>query len=177
VLAQLIERLAARRLDEGYPEFQPSNLEFTALEVSESAVNMIPARARARLNIRFNPNHTGAALVDWLARECAAAEAGFDGTVTLDPAISGEAFYTAPCGFTAGVIAAIRETLGVTAEPSTSGGTSDARFLRALCPVIEFGLVGSTMHMVDERVPVAEVEALTRTYAAIIRGYFGARER
>jgi succinyl-diaminopimelate desuccinylase len=177
VLAKLIERLAARRLDEGYPEFQPSNLEFTALEVSESAVNMIPARARARLNIRFNPNHTGAQLVDWLARECAEAEAGFEGKVTLDPSISGEAFYTAPCGFTAGVIAAIRETLGVTAEPSTSGGTSDARFIRDLCPVIEFGLVGSTMHMVDERVPVAEVEALTRTYAAIIRGYFGARER
>ena len=172
VLIELLNRLQSRRLDEGYPEFQPSNLEVTDLEVGNPAHNVIPARASARLNIRFNPSWKGSQLSAWLEEERARAEAGFAGTVTLEIRMSGEAFYTEPGPFVDVVAAAARETTGREAELSTSGGTSDARFIRALCPVVEFGLVGSTMHMVDERAPVAEIEGLARVYEAVLRRYF-----
>jgi succinyl-diaminopimelate desuccinylase len=172
VLVSLLHRLAARRLDEGYPEFQPSNLEVTDLEVGNPAHNVIPARARARLNIRFNPNWKGADLIAWLTDEAAQAAAGFAGTVSLDARATGEAFYTQPGAFTDLVSAAVREATGRTPELSTSGGTSDARFIRDLCPVVEMGLVGTTMHMVDERAPVAELKALEQVYAGVLRRYF-----
>jgi succinyl-diaminopimelate desuccinylase len=174
VLVALLQRLSARRLDEGYPEFQPSNLEVTDLEVGNPTHNVIPARARARLNVRFNPNWTGEALIAWLDEEVAQARAGFAGRIELDARATGEAFYTAPGAFTDVVVAAVREAAGRTPELSTSGGTSDARFIRALCPVVELGLVGSTMHMVDERAPVGELLALERVYAAVLRRYFEA---
>jgi succinyl-diaminopimelate desuccinylase len=172
VLARLLASLDAHVLDEGYPEFQPSNLELTEIEVGNPAQNVIPARARARLNIRFNPNHKGADLIRWLQSRCEAAAKDFKGSISLDPAISGEAFHTAPDAFVHMCAEAIKAELGETADLSTTGGTSDARFIRNLCPVIEFGLVGTTMHMVDERVPVSEVEALSRVYRRIIEGYF-----
>jgi len=173
VLIDLLHRLSRRDLDRGYPEFQPSNLEVVDLAVGNPATNVIPAKAEARLNIRFNPNHTGQSLADWLAEECAMAEAAFDrGQVHLRTSISGEAFYTAPGAFTDLVAGAVEAATGAKPELSTSGGTSDARFIRALCPVVEFGLVGTTMHMVDERVPVAEVERLTEAYHTVIARYF-----
>ena len=172
VLIELLQRLRTRRLDEGYPEFQPSNLEVTDLEVGNPAHNVIPARASARLNIRFNPSWKGAELSAWLEEERARAEAGFAGTVSLEVRMSGEAFYTEPGPFVDVVAAAAREATGRLAELSTSGGTSDARFIRALCPVVELGLVGTTMHMVDERAPVAEIEGLARVYEAVLRRYF-----
>ena len=174
VLIRLLERLVNHRLDDGYPEFQPSNLEVTALAADDVATNVIPAKASARLNIRFNPAHTGAGLVQWLAAECEAAGASFAGAVRLKTAISGEAFHTAPDRFVHTVADAVEATLGVRPELSTSGGTSDARFIRAMCPVIEFGLVGATMHKVDECAPVEEIRALAATYQALIERYFEA---
>ena len=173
VLVRLLQALDAHRLDEGYPEFQPSNLEITEIEIGNPAQNIIPARARARINIRFNPAHTGADLVRWLEAECRRANAGFRGSVSVDPSISGEAFLTPPDPFVALCAQAIEGELGVQPVLSTTGGTSDARFIRDLCPVIEFGLVGTTMHQVDERVPVGDVRALSRVYGRIIAGYFG----
>jgi len=173
VLVSLLARLSSHRLDEGYPEFQPSNLEVVDLAVGNPATNVIPARAEARLNIRFNPNHTGEALTAWLARECETAGRAFPGgRLHLKVAVSGEAFYTEPGRFVEVVAAAVKAATGETPELSTSGGTSDARFIRALCPVVEFGLVGTTMHKVDEHAPVAEIETLTTAYGEIIRRYF-----
>jgi succinyl-diaminopimelate desuccinylase len=174
VLVRLLAALQARVLDEGYPEFQPSNLEVTMIDAPNTATNVIPGVARARLNIRFNPNHTGQALADWIAAEAAKAGAGFTGRVTVVPQISGEAFLTAPGPFTDVVAAAVAEASGRAPELSTSGGTSDARFIRALCPVVEVGLVGRTMHQVDERAPVAEIRQLQAVYEALIRRYFAA---
>ncbi len=174
VLVEILSRLNARVLDEGYPEFQPSNLEVTWIEVPNQATNMIPGTARARLNIRFNPNHTGAALADWIAAEAKAAAEGFSGRVTVVPQISGEAFLTLPGPFTDVVAAAVRDATGRKPELSTTGGTSDARFIRALCPVVELGLVGKTMHAVDERTPIADIRQLQAVYERLIARYFEA---
>ncbi len=174
VLVRLLDRLQSHVLDDGYPQFQPSNLEVVDLTVGNAASNIIPARAEARLNIRFNPSHTGETLVRWLKEHCKAAERGFDGRISLRAAISGEAFLTEPGRFTQVVAAAVKAVTGQTPELSTSGGTSDARFIRALCPVIEFGLVGATMHKVDEAAPVQEIRDLARIYEHLIDGYFAA---
>ncbi|HEY8618205.1 succinyl-diaminopimelate desuccinylase [Phenylobacterium sp.] len=174
VLVRLLAALQARVLDEGYPEFQPSNLEVTMIDVPNTATNVIPGLAKARLNIRFNPNHTGQALADWIKAEAEKAGEGFRGKVTVVPQISGEAFLTEPGRFTEVVAAAVEEAAGQAPELSTSGGTSDARFIRALCPVVEVGLVGRTMHQVDERAPVEEIRQLQAVYEALIRRYFAA---
>ena len=171
VLVALCHRLATGRLDEGYPEFQASNLELTDLEVGNPTRNLIPAKASAKLSIRFNPNWTGAKLHAWLQAACDAAGGEFAGTIRLESRTSGEAFFTGRGPFTSLVAEAVREATGVEPELSTSGGTSDARFIRALCPVVEFGLVGATMHKVDERVPLADLETLTQVYAALIGRY------
>jgi succinyl-diaminopimelate desuccinylase len=172
VLIRLLARLQDKVLDEGYPEFQPSNLEVTLIDVPNTATNIIPGVARARLNIRFNPSHTGAALAAWIEGEAQSAAEGFPGKVTVTPQISGEAFLTQPGPFTDVVAGAVREAAGREPELSTTGGTSDARFIRALCPVVELGLVGKTMHAVDERAPVAEIRLLQKVYERLIARYF-----
>ncbi len=172
ILIKLLAALQSRRLDDGYAEFQPSNLEVTWIDVPNTATNVIPGVARARLNIRFNPNHTGQSLADWFNIEASKASEGFKGTVTVTPQISGEAFLTERGAFTDLVAAAVADVTGAPPELSTSGGTSDARFIRALCPVIEVGLVGKTMHQVDERAPVEEIRTLQRVYARILDRYF-----
>ena len=174
VLVKLLSALQDRKLDEGYAEFQPSNLEVTMLEAPNAATNVIPGVARARFNIRFNPNHTGQQLADWFELEAWRASVGFDGKITITPQISGEAFLTERGAFTDLVAAAVADVTGAMPELSTSGGTSDARFIRALCPVIEVGLVGRTMHQVDERAPVEEIRTLQKVYARIIERYFAA---
>jgi succinyl-diaminopimelate desuccinylase len=174
VLIRLLARLQDRVLDQGYPEFQPSNLEVTMIDVPNTATNIIPGVARARLNIRFNPTHKGADLAAWIEAEAQAAAAGFNGRVTVTPQISGEAFITAPGLFTDVVANAVAEVAGAAPELSTSGGTSDARFIRALCPVVELGLVGKTMHAVDERAPVEEIRQLQAVYERLIARYFEA---
>ena len=172
LLIRLLAALQARKLDDGYAEFQPSNLEVTLLEAPNSATNVIPGLARARLNIRFNPNHTGQALADWITAEAEAAGEGFAGKVSVIPQISGEAFLTERGPFTDLVAAAVADVTGAAPELSTTGGTSDARFIRALCPVVEVGLVGKTMHQVDERAPVAEIQTLQQVYGRILARYF-----
>ena len=174
VLVRYLAAAQARALDRGFEGFQPSNLEITSIDIANPATNVIPARASARLNIRFNPIHTGASLSAWLEAEARAAGDGFKGRVTVTPRISGEAFLTEPGEFTAVVAAAVTAVTGVTPELSTSGGTSDARFIRALAPVVEFGLVGTTMHKVDEQVAVTDVRTLTDIYEQLIGDYFAA---
>ncbi|HLI65067.1 MAG TPA: succinyl-diaminopimelate desuccinylase [Caulobacteraceae bacterium] len=173
-LLGLLDRLQAHRLDEGYGGFPPSNLEVTTIDVGNPATNVIPARARARLNIRFNPAHTGKSLTDWLNCECAAHGKGFQGKIAIETVLTGEAFLTEPGAFVEVCTNAVKAVLRRTPRLSTAGGISDARFIRNLCPVVELGLVGATMHAVDERVPVADIEALTRVYARLIDGYFAA---
>jgi succinyl-diaminopimelate desuccinylase len=173
-MIRFLSAVQSRLLDDGHEGFQRSNLEVTTVDVGNPASNVIPARATAHLNIRFNPAHTGASLADWLQAEATAAAHGFAGRLTLATRISGEAFLTSPGRFTDVVTAAIVAETAVTPELSTTGGTSDARFIRALCPVVEFGLVGTTMHKVDEQVPVSDVTALARVYRRIIGDYFAA---
>lgn len=172
VLVDLLHRLQSRVLDAGWPEFQPSNLEVTTVDVGNSATNVIPAEARARLNIRFNPAHRGADLAAWIEQACEAANEGFSGRVTARCTTSGEAFLTEPGAFTAVVAGAVEDVLGRSPQLSTTGGTSDARFIRALCPVVELGLVGKTIHQVDEQVAVADVLALQRIYGRVIDRFF-----
>jgi succinyl-diaminopimelate desuccinylase len=172
VLVDILARLQARLLDDGYEGFQPSNLEVTTIDVGNTATNIIPAEAKARINIRFNPAHKGADLQAWIEQQAAEAGAGFAGRVEVKTLISGEAFLTRRGEFTDVVADAIRETTGEEPDLSTTGGTSDARFIRDLCPVLEFGLVGQTMHAVDEQVPVSQLRALQATYATIIARYF-----
>jgi succinyl-diaminopimelate desuccinylase len=164
-LARIAARLAAWEIDAGNDWFQPSNLEVTELEVGNPATNVIPAVARARLNIRFNDLQRGADLVERV-REIVAEETA-NGTVTAK--ISGEAFLTAPGPLSELVAGAIREVAGVQPALSTTGGTSDARFLSRIAPTVEFGLVNATMHKTDEAVAVADLHALTEVYAEVIR--------
>jgi succinyl-diaminopimelate desuccinylase len=172
VLIRLLAALQDRRLDEGYPEFQASNLEVTTIDVGNPVTNVIPKTARARLNIRYNPTHSGKALGDWIETEAVRAGEGFAGQVSVRTEVGGEAFLTEPGDFVAVVAEAVEAVAGRKPELSTTGGTSDARFIRAICPVVELGLVGATMHAVDERTPVAEIRQLTDVYRRLIRRYF-----
>ena len=172
VLARLVARLADHRLDDGYEAFQPSNLELTTLDVGNTATNLIPAGARGRLNIRFNPNHTGESLMAWLNAEAGRAQAESGLRIELEHLHSGDAFLTQTGPFVTAVQDAVEASTGRRPEASTTGGTSDARFIRAMCPVLELGLVGQTMHQIDERAPVAEIEALAEVYRAVIGRYF-----
>ena len=172
VLARLLAKLADHRLDEGYEAFQPSNLEITTIDIGNPAMNIIPAEAKARLNIRFNPSHTGDALIAWLNAMAGEAQAASGLRIELEHLCSGDAFLTAPGAFVVGVQDAVEAAVGRRPEASTTGGTSDARFIRAMCPVLELGLVGQTMHQIDERAPVAEIEALADVYRTVIETYF-----
>jgi succinyl-diaminopimelate desuccinylase len=166
-IPRLIAILAAIEgvvLDTGTDWFQPSNIEVTDITVGNPAHNVIPAKASARLSIRFNDRHRGA---DLIARIRTIAEAHAPGAVVTGR-VSGEAFLTEPGDFSALVSDAILASTGITPELSTTGGTSDARFLSALCPVVEFGLINATMHKVDEAVAVADLLTLTDIYETII---------
>ncbi len=145
--------------------FQPSNLEITDIAIGNPAANVVLARASARINIRFNDLHTGEALVEQV-RAIVLSEAP---RAELRARISGEAFLTQPGNFSGQIAAAVAEITGLTPELSTSGGTSDARFLSKICPVVEFGLPNATMHKLDEAVALDDLRQLTRIYAALIR--------
>jgi succinyl-diaminopimelate desuccinylase len=172
VMARLLARLADHRLDDGYQGFQPSNLEITTIDIGNPATNVIPAEARARLNIRFNPTHTGDGLMAWLNAMAGEAQAASGLRIELEHLCSGNAFLTEPGAFVTGVQDAVEAATGRRPEASTTGGTSDARFIRAMCPVLELGLVGQTMHQIDERAPTAEIEALAEVYRTVIETYF-----
>jgi len=160
-LVALLAELDALALDEGTEWFQPSNLEVTDIAVGNPATNVIPPRATARISIRFNDRHTGQGLADRVA-EIAARHGA-----TSRAVISGEAFLTEPGPFSKVVAAAIEAETGIAPELSTSGGTSDARFLKSVCPVIEFGLSNATMHKRDEAVAIADLATLARIYRRI----------
>ncbi len=160
-LVAMLAELDALELDGGTDWFQPSNLEITDIAIGNPATNVIPPRAVARISIRFNDRHTGQGLADRVA-EIAARHGG-----TARAVISGEAFITLPGDFSAMVARAVEAETGLVPEASTTGGTSDARFLRAVCPVIEFGLCNATMHKRDEAVAVPDLDALARIYARI----------
>jgi succinyl-diaminopimelate desuccinylase len=171
-LVKLVEALQAEPLDKGSALFPPSHLEFTTVDVGNKTVNLIPGEARARFNIRFNDNHTLdslKALIGQRAKTAAGDAITF--SFQWEPSNAG-VFVTEPGPFTDMVTKAIEEVTGRKPHLSTSGGTSDARFITAHCPVVEFGLVGQTMHAVDERVPIADLQALTAIYRKIIDRYF-----
>jgi succinyl-diaminopimelate desuccinylase len=161
-LVRILTAIEAIALDQGTDWFQPSNIEITDLFVGNPATNVIPGKATARLSIRFNDLHTGAGLTERI-RAIVEAEGGL-----LEAKISGEAFLTLPGPFSELISAAIQAETGLSPELSTSGGTSDARFLSALCPVVEFGLINATMHKLDEAVALPDLEQLTRIYGRII---------
>ena len=172
VLMDLLGRLMSRELDEGNAAFQPSNLEVTSVDVGNPAHNVIPEIARAQFNIRFNTEHRGDQLKAWIAGVAADVEAESGLDVELDIRVTGEAFLTEPSPFTTLIQDAVEARTGRRPELSTNGGTSDARYITRVCPVVEFGLVGATMHKVDERVAVADIATLTDIYADVLRRYF-----
>ena len=171
-LVRLMTRLEAEPLDQGTAHFDPSTLAITTIDCGNPATNVIPAKGSATVNIRFNDAHSGATVTDWLAGHARAVEAETGVKITLRVSISGESFLTEPGPFTALVAAAVKAETGLTPEPSTSGGTSDARFVKNHCPVVEFGLVGRTMHQVDERVEVDQIRRLKAIYTRILQDYF-----
>jgi len=170
VLVRLLHRLTTLKLDEGSTDFQPSNLEITSVDVGNPAGNVIPGEATARFNIRFNDRWSLASLLDFLRAELDSAAAG--ASYELKPGRNSEWFLTRSDALVAPLAAAIREVTGIEPELSTSGGTSDARFFKGVCPVAEFGLVGDTMHQVDERAPVADLNALTAIYGSLLARFF-----
>ncbi|GAA6156214.1 succinyl-diaminopimelate desuccinylase [Pyruvatibacter sp. HU-CL02332] len=171
-LVAALAALDALVLDQGTEHFQPSNLEITTVDVANEATNVIPATARARINIRFNDTHTGASLIELVEKTVANIAAARSATISVSAKISGESFVTQPGQFVELVAKSVETVVGRRPELSTTGGTSDARFIKNHCPVLEFGLVGETMHKVDERVSVQDVEMLASVYATVIEGYF-----
>jgi len=171
-LAKLVARLSERKLDAGSEHFEPSTLAFTTVDVGNPATNVIPAEARAGFNIRFNDLYTADGLVQWVAREAAAIARECDCEIAVTHQVSGVPFLTQPGEFTALVSKAVESVTGTAPQFSTSGGTSDARFIKDFCPVVELGLAGATMHKANECVPVAEIAALTDIYAAVLKAYF-----
>lgn len=172
-ISRLIVAISDEPLDHGSAQFQASNLEFTSVDVGNKANNVIPGEARAKFNIRYNDNHTQASLRELVeTRLTKACGNRIKARIVWEPSNS-NVFVTKPGPFTDLAVSAIEEVTGRKPELSTSGGTSDARFISSYCPVIEFGLVGQTMHQVNERVPVKDLEKLTQVYRGILTRYFG----
>ena len=171
-IAALITALVSEPLDQGSAQFQPSNLEFTSVDVGNPAGNVIPAQARAKFNIRFNDHHNQESLRALIEARVAKASGNRVRTRIIWERSNADAFVTRPGPFTDLVVAAIEEVTGRRPELNTGGGTSDARFIKDYCPVIEFGLVGQTMHQIDERTPVADLDKLTRIYRGVLDRYF-----
>ena len=171
-MARLMDRLASHDLDQGTDHFDPSTLAIVTIDTGNLATNVIPAECCAAVNIRFNDTHSGQTLTNWLQTEADRVAEAFGVTVAMKVKISGESFLTPPGALSDLVAQAVQAETGVTPELSTTGGTSDARFIKDHCPVVEFGLVGKTMHQVDERVEVAQIHQLKRIYSRILADYF-----
>jgi succinyl-diaminopimelate desuccinylase len=171
-LVALMSALMAAPLDHGSVNFDASNLEFTSIDIGNAVVNLIPGEARARFNIRFNDCHSQISLRTLIERLAAdAARERVKWRIEWEPS-NADVFFTGPSPFLELVVAAIKEVTGQAPKLSTTGGTSDARFIKDYCPVLEFGLVGATMHQVDERTAVADLAALTTVYRKILERYF-----
>ena len=171
-MARLMDQLARHTLDNGTDHFDASTLAVTTIDTGNPANNVIPATCRATVNIRFNDAHHSDELIEWLQgqADAVAKDTGVEFTMTTQ--VSGESFLTPPGPLSDLIAAAVEAETGVVPEMSTTGGTSDARFIKSHCPVVEFGLVGKTMHQVDERVEVAQIPALTNIYRRILESYF-----
>lgn len=166
-LVRVLAELTAQPVDAGSEWFEPTSLQVTSFDVGNPATNVIPSQARAMLNMRFNDRHSGASLTAWLREVIGRHAARFD----LDVSVSGESFLTAPGRAVERLVAAIEGATGITPRLDTGGGTSDARFIARYCDVAEFGLVGQTMHKADESVALADLNALTEAYAAVLDAF------
>ncbi len=173
-LARLLDRLSSTALDAGSEHFDPTTLAITTIDVGNPAANVIPAEGRATVNIRFNDLHTGASIAARMRAEADEVAAAFGVEIAVATESSAESFLTPPGGFADLVAGAVAKAANRAPARSTSGGTSDARYVKDHCPVVEVGLVGRGMHAVDERVPVAEIEALARVYGRVIEDFFAA---
>ena len=171
-IARLMDRLASHELDQGTDHFDASTLAVVTIDTGNPATNVIPAQCSGTVNIRFNDTHTGASLSDWLKAEAARVADEFGVQVDTKIKISGESFLTPPGALSDLVAQAVEAETSMRPELSTTGGTSDARFVKNHCPVVEFGLVGRTMHQVDECVEVAQIEQLKTIYTRILTDYF-----
>ena len=171
-LARLVDRLSSHQLDAGTAHFDPSTLAVVSMDTGNPATNVIPAQCRAAVNVRFNDTHSSQSIVDWIGEEAGKVTEAFDVDIDIKVKVSGESFLTPPGELSELVARAVAAETGVTPELSTSGGTSDARFVKDHCPVVEFGLVGKTMHQVDERVEVDQIRQLKAVYKRILSDYF-----
>jgi succinyl-diaminopimelate desuccinylase len=171
-MARLLDQLSSASLDAGTEHFDASTLAVVTIDTGNPATNVIPAQCRATVNIRFNDAHSGASLTEWLQEHANKVAQIFDVRIDLDVSISGESFMTPPGELSDLVARAIQIETNRTPALSTSGGTSDARFVQHHCSVVEFGLVGKTMHQVDERVEIAQIHQLKAIYMRILRDYF-----
>ena len=172
-LARLVDRMSSHELDSGTDHFDPSTLAFVTVDTGNPATNVIPAQTRAAVNIRYNDLHTGESLTVWMQGEADKIAEEFGVKVDMRVKISGESFVTPPGELSDLVSKSVQAVTGKTPELSTSGGTSDARFVKNHCPVVEFGLVGKTMHQVDERVAIDQIGQLKSIYTRILNDYFG----
>lgn len=171
-MARLIDTLSSHDLDAGTAHFDPSTLAVVTIDTGNPATNVIPAQCTAAVNVRFNDAHTSQSIVDWMGEQAGIVAAAFDVDIDLRVKVSGESFLTPPGALSDLVANAVAAETGRRPALSTSGGTSDARFVKDHCPVVEFGLVGKTMHQVDERVEVAQIVALKSIYKRILADYF-----
>lgn len=171
-IARLMDRLASHELDQGTDHFDPSTLAIVTIDTGNPATNVIPAECKGTVNIRFNDTHSGESLSTWLREEAAKVATEFGVEIGVEIKVSGESFLTPPGDLSDLVSTAVQAETGVTPVLSTTGGTSDARFVKDHCPVVEFGLVGKTMHQVDENVPVEQIHQLKRIYSRILSDYF-----
>ena len=171
-MARLVDRLSSYQLDAGTDHFDPSTLAVVTIDTGNPATNVIPASCTAAVNVRFNDAHSSQSILDWFAEETAQITTTFGVTVDTKVKVSGESFVTPPGDLSDLVSKAVLAETGRAPELSTSGGTSDARFVKDHCPVVEFGLVGKTMHQVDERVEVVQISQLKAIYTRILRDYF-----
>ncbi len=171
-MAQLMATLAAHELDQGTDHFDASTLQVTTIDTGNPANNVIPAETKSTVNIRFNDDHTSAKITEWLQSEVDKVATRTDIEIDMRVQVSGESFVTPPGELSDLIAKAVKAETGMTPEASTSGGTSDARFVKNHCPVVEFGLVGKTMHQVDERVEVVQIEQLKSIYMKILQDYF-----
>ena len=172
-MARLMNEFSSEPLDQGTDHFDASTLAVVTMDTGNPATNVIPAECRATLNIRFNDAHSGASLTEWMQSKIDTVSAETGVGIDMKVTISGESFITPPGALSELVANSVEAETGVRPELSTSGGTSDARFVQHHCPVVEFGLVGKTMHQVDEQVPVAQIHQLKDIYSRILRDYFG----
>jgi succinyl-diaminopimelate desuccinylase len=167
-LVAALHRMASETLDEGTEHFQPSNLQLTTIDVGNTATNVIPGSAHATFNLRFNDLHTSESLKRWVTERLDAAGGDYE----IRWQVTGEAFLTPPGALSSAIAEAVEKATGLRPELSTTGGTSDARFIKDSCPVAEFGLISQTMHKVDERVTISDMRTLTAIYESVLDGWF-----